>query len=114
MRLRPRRWQSMRLMQELTASTRPTYTIAAVADAFWVAKAYHLNRFVVERTPYHLLDRRVERELVPMAQTYGVGLTIWSPLAGGFLSGKYRRGAPKPAAARFRETGAPTVWTERH
>ena len=49
-----------------------------------------------------------------MAQTYGVGLTIWSPLAGGFLSGKYRRGAPKPAAARFRATGAPTVWTERH
>jgi aryl-alcohol dehydrogenase-like predicted oxidoreductase len=49
-----------------------------------------------------------------MAQTYGVGLTIWSPLAGGFLSGKYQRGAPRPEAARFRETGEPSAWVERH
>jgi aryl-alcohol dehydrogenase-like predicted oxidoreductase len=85
-----------------------------ILEALWVAKEYHLNRFVVEQTPYHLLDRRVEREFVPMAQTYGVGLTIWSPLAGGMLSGKYRRGAPRPATARFRATGEPTAWNERH
>ena len=85
-----------------------------ILEALWAAKEYHLNRFVVEQTPYHLLDRRVERELMPMAQTYGVGLTLWSPLAGGFLSGKYRRGAPRPGTARFRETGAPTAWAERH
>jgi aryl-alcohol dehydrogenase-like predicted oxidoreductase len=85
-----------------------------ILEALWVAKEYHLNRFVVEQTPYHLLDRRVERELIPMAQTYGVGLTIWSPLAGGFLSGKYRRGASRPETARFRQTGEPTVWAERH
>src|SRR5215216_4483551 len=85
-----------------------------ILEALWAAKEYHMNRFVVEQTPYHLLDRRVERELLPMAQTYGIGLTIWSPLAGGFLSGKYRRGAPKPAAARFREDGAPSAWVDRH
>ena len=55
-----------------------------VIEGLWAAKEYGLNRFVVEQTPYHLIDRRIERELVPMAQTYGVGLTIWSPLAGGF------------------------------
>lgn len=85
-----------------------------IIEALWVAREYHLNRFVVEQTPYHLLDRRIERELIPMAQTYGIGLTIWSPLAGGFLSGKYRRDAPRPVAARFAEAGEPATWSERH
>jgi aryl-alcohol dehydrogenase-like predicted oxidoreductase len=85
-----------------------------ILESLWAAKEYHLNRFVVEQTPYHLLDRRVERELIPMAQTYGIGLTIWSPLAGGFLSGKYRRSALRPETARFRETSQPTDWAERH
>jgi aryl-alcohol dehydrogenase-like predicted oxidoreductase len=85
-----------------------------ILEALWAAKEYHLNRFVVEQTPYHLLDRRVERELVPMAQSYGVGLTVWSPLAGGLLSGKYRRGAPRPVTARFRATDEPNAWNDRH
>jgi aryl-alcohol dehydrogenase-like predicted oxidoreductase len=85
-----------------------------ILEALWVAKEYHLNRFVVEQTPYHLLDRRVERELIPMAQTYSVGLTVWSPLAGGFLSGKYGRGLPRPTTARFREADERSVWVERH
>jgi len=83
-------------------------------EALWAAKELHLNRFVVEQSPYHLLDRRVERELIPMAQTYGIGLTIWSPLAGGFLTGKYHRAAPPPEAARFRPTGEQYTWVERH
>jgi aryl-alcohol dehydrogenase-like predicted oxidoreductase len=83
-------------------------------EALWVAKDLHLNRFVVEQSPYHLLDRRIERDLIPMAQTYGIGLTIWSPLAGGFLTGKYRRAAEPPEAARFRPTGEPNTWVERH
>ncbi len=45
------------------------------------------NRFVSEQPPYNILDRRVERELVPMAQTFGIGLIPWSPIAGGLLSG---------------------------
>ena len=85
-----------------------------ILESLWAAKEHHLNRFVVEQTPYHLLDRRVERELIPMAQSYGVGLTIWSPLAGGFLSGKYRRGASRPAAARFRESAERSDWVDRH
>jgi aryl-alcohol dehydrogenase-like predicted oxidoreductase len=85
-----------------------------ILEALWAAKEYHLNRFVVEQTPYHLLDRSVERELIPMAQTYDIGLTIWSPLAGGFLSAKYRRDATRPEVARFKATGKPNAWIDRH
>jgi aryl-alcohol dehydrogenase-like predicted oxidoreductase len=72
-----------------------------VVDALWAAKELRLNRFVSEQPPYHLLDRRVERELLPMAQTYGIAVLPYSPLAGGFLTGKYRRGRPWPQDARY-------------
>jgi aryl-alcohol dehydrogenase-like predicted oxidoreductase len=84
-----------------------------VLESLWAAKEYGLNRFVVEQSPYHLLDRSIERELLPMAQTYGVGLTVWSPLAGGFLTGKYRRDTLRPELARFAE-GERNSWVDRH
>jgi len=77
-----------------------TYAAWQLVEALWAAKELGLNRFVCEQPPYHLLDRRVERELVPFALTYGVGLIPWSPLAGGKLTGKYRRGQPAPTNAR--------------
>jgi aryl-alcohol dehydrogenase-like predicted oxidoreductase len=49
-----------------------------------------------------------------MAQTYGIGMMIWSPLAGGFLTGKYRRNAAPPDVARFRTTGEQNTWVDRH
>jgi aryl-alcohol dehydrogenase-like predicted oxidoreductase len=61
-------------------------------EALWAAKEHALDRFVVEQSPYSLLDRRVERELLPMAASYGSGVMVWSPLAGGMLTGKYRDG----------------------
>ncbi|MBK8902618.1 MAG: aldo/keto reductase [Anaerolineaceae bacterium] len=72
-------------------------------EALWVAKEYGLNRFVCEQPPYNLLDRRIERELLPMAQSYGLGIITWAPLAGGFLSGKYKPDAPVPDDSRFSE-----------
>lgn len=80
-----------------------TSTFAAwqVMESLWVAKELGLNRFVCEQPPYHILDRRVERELLPMARTYGIGTIPWSPLAGGLLTGKYRRGESAPADSRF-------------
>ena len=76
-----------------------TSTFAAwqVIESLWVSKEYGLNRFVTEQPPYNLLDRRIERELIPAAQTYGIGLIPWSPLAGGFLSGKYKQEGTQPA-----------------
>jgi aryl-alcohol dehydrogenase-like predicted oxidoreductase len=80
-----------------------TSTFAAwqLVEALWVSKELGLHRVVCEQPPYHLLDRRIERELVPMAQTYGLAVLPWSPLAGGFLSGKYRRGEPPPLGSRL-------------
>lgn len=72
-----------------------------IIESLWVSKEYHLNRFVCEQPAYNLLDRRVERELLPMAQTYGIAIIPWSPTAGGFLTGKYQRDMPPPVGSRF-------------
>lgn len=70
-------------------------------ETLWVSKEYGLNRFVSEQSPYNLLDRRIERELIPMAQTYGIALISWSPTAGGFFTGKYVRNQPAPSDSRY-------------
>jgi aryl-alcohol dehydrogenase-like predicted oxidoreductase len=72
-----------------------------VVEALWASKELGLNRFVSEQPPYNLLDRRIERELVPAAQTFGLALIPWSPLGGGLLSGKYQRGQPIPPDSRY-------------
>jgi aryl-alcohol dehydrogenase-like predicted oxidoreductase len=58
---------------------------------------------VTEQPPYNILDRRIERELLPMARTYGYGIIPWSPLAGGLLTGKYKRDQTAPEGSRFAE-----------
>jgi aryl-alcohol dehydrogenase-like predicted oxidoreductase len=60
-----------------------------LVEMLWCAHDLGLNRPVVEQTAYHLLDRRAERDLVPAALTHETALTVWSPLAGGLLTGKY-------------------------
>ena len=99
--------ETLRALDDLVRSGKVRYigcsTFAAwqVVESLWAAKEWGLNRFVTEQPPYHLLDRRIERELVPAAQTYGLGIIPWSPLAGGFLTGKYRRGEAPPPDARL-------------
>ena len=80
------------------SSTFPSWR---VMESFWVSKELGLNRLVSEQPPYHLLDRSIERELIPMAQSYGLAIIPWSPLARGFLTGKYKRGEPIPGNSRF-------------
>lgn len=63
-----------------------------IVEAQWVAERRGLERFRVEQPHYSLLDRAVEREVLPVAQRYGMGTVIWSPLAGGMLTGRVRRG----------------------
>jgi len=86
-----------------------TSTFAAwqIVESLWVSKELGLNRFVCEQAPYNLLDRRIERELIPMCQTYGIGIIPWSPLAGGILTGKYRAGQPRPEGSRYAAQAAP-------
>ena len=99
--------ETLRALDDLVQSGKIRYigtsTFAAwqLVESLWASKEYGLNRFISEQPPYHLLDRRIERELVPMAQTYGIAIIPWSPLAGGFLTGKYKRGENRPAGARF-------------
>jgi len=78
-----------------------TFPSWRVMESFWVSKELGLNRFVSEQPPYHLLDRSIERELIPLAQSYGLAIIPWSPLARGFLTGKYKRGQPIPGNSRF-------------
>jgi len=89
-----------------------TYAAWQVMESLWVSKEYGLNRFVSEQPPYHILDRRVERELVPLSLSYGIGIIPWSPLAGGKLTGKYKRGQSAPENAREKpENFAEATWT---
>lgn len=87
--------ETIRALDDLTREGKIRYfgtsTFAAwqVCETLWVSERLHLHRVVTEQPPYNLLDRRIERELVPMAQTYGIALLPWSPLAEGFLVGKY-------------------------
>lgn len=78
-----------------------TFEAWQVVEALWAAKEWGLNRPICEQPPYHILDRRIERGLIPMAQTYGIGIIPWSPLAGGLLTGKYSRNSPPPPDSRF-------------
>ena len=87
-----------------------TFASWQVMESLWVSKELGLNRVVTEQPAYHLLDRRIEREVVPMAETYGIGLLPWSPLAQGFLTGKYRRGEAPPEGSRFENPEVGEVW----
>lgn len=62
-----------------------------IVEALWAAKELGLNRFVTEQCTFHPLDRTAEREVLPAAQSFGIGVITWGPLCGGLLSGKYRR-----------------------
>jgi aryl-alcohol dehydrogenase-like predicted oxidoreductase len=84
-----------------------TYAAWQLVESLWVAKELGLNRFICEQPPYNLLDRRIERELLPMARTYGFAVIPWSPLGGGLLSGKYKRGEEPPEGARFADASNP-------
>jgi aryl-alcohol dehydrogenase-like predicted oxidoreductase len=72
-----------------------------VADADWISRTRGLARYVSAQNQYNLLDRRIERDLVPACQKFGLGMLPYFPLASGFLTGKYRRGAEPPKGTRL-------------
>jgi len=115
--------ETLRAMDDLVKQGKVRYigtsTFAAwqLLESLWQSEKWGLNRFVCDQPPYNLLDRRIERELLPMAQTYGFGIIPWSPLAGGFLTGKYKRQEQSPQGSRYENgkfrNGDPvpeTVW----
>ena len=70
-----------------------TYPPSMIVEAQWTAEKRGLARYVCEQPPYSILVRGVETEVLPTCQRYGMGVIPWSPLAGGWLSGKYRKGS---------------------
>lgn len=79
------------------SSTAPAWK---VLEAILVSEMKGYSRFISEQPPYNLLDRRIENELIPMCQEYGIGLITWSPLAMGMLAGRYHDNQPHPKDSR--------------
>jgi aryl-alcohol dehydrogenase-like predicted oxidoreductase len=76
------------------------YTAWQLALSLGVSERGGWERFVSVQPHYHLLERGIEQELLPACQYFGVGILPYFPLAGGFLTGKYRRGQAAPAGSR--------------
>ena len=99
--------ETLRALDDLVRSGKVRYigtsTFASweIVESLWASKELGLNRVVCEQPPYNLLDRRAERELLPMTQTFGIGVIPWGPLGGGLLAGRYRRGEPLPEDGRY-------------
>jgi aryl-alcohol dehydrogenase-like predicted oxidoreductase len=68
-----------------------TFPASSIVEAQWTAERRQRERFVCEQPPYSLLARGVETEVLPVCLKYGMGVIPWSPLAGGWLSGKWRK-----------------------
>jgi aryl-alcohol dehydrogenase-like predicted oxidoreductase len=77
-----------------------TFSPSAIVEAQWVADRRGRERFVCEQPPYSMLVRGVEAEVLPVCERYGMGVIPWSPLAGGWLTGRYRKGQEPPQSAR--------------
>jgi aryl-alcohol dehydrogenase-like predicted oxidoreductase len=77
-----------------------------VVEARWISRTFGLASFVSCQNEYSLLARGPDRELIPMMQADGMGLLPYYPLAGGLLTGKYRRNTPMPEGARLTVHGA--------
>ncbi|MGH2869804.1 MAG: aldo/keto reductase [Solirubrobacteraceae bacterium] len=89
------------------------YAAWQVMKALGIAEREHRPRFVSQQVYYSLQERSIEYELVPMALDQGLGTLVWSPLAGGLLSGKYRRGQDAPEGTRHvGEWDEPPVYDE--
>ncbi len=70
-----------------------TYPATQIVKAQWVARDRGLQRFVCEQPPYSILARGIEADVLPTCQDLDMGVIAWSPLAGGWLSGRWRKGA---------------------
>jgi len=70
-------------------------------ESHQVAERRGLHRFVCEQPPYSIFVRHIERNVLHVCMSHGMGVIAWSPLAGGWLAGKYRRGQDAPADSRF-------------
>ncbi len=99
--------ETLRTLDELVRTGKVRYIGCSnfsaweLCEALWVSRVAGITAFVSVQPRYNLLDRHTEEELAPCCQAYNIGVIPWYPLAGGFLTGKYRRGQEIPAGTRF-------------
>ncbi|TWB29726.1 aldo/keto reductase [Nitrospirillum bahiense] len=79
-----------------------TFPASDIVEAQWVAERRGQARFRAEQPPYSILNRGIEREVLPVCERYGMGAMVWSPLAMGMLTGRYRKGQAMPDSLRAR------------
>ncbi|MGO9133710.1 MAG: aldo/keto reductase [Methylovirgula sp.] len=79
-----------------------TFPVSEIIEAQWVSERRGLARFRIEQPPYSILDRGIEREVLPVCERYGIGTMVWSPLAKGLLTGRYRKGQVPPDSLRVK------------
>ena len=82
-----------------------TFPAAQIVEAQWVAERRGLERFMTEQPPYSILVRGIERDVLPTASSYGMGVIPWSPLAGGWLSGRFGAGTENTSRRAARIPG---------
>lgn len=105
--------ETLRALDDLVRSGRVRYVGCTEFSAWHLMKALgrsdacHLTRFAALQSYYSILARELEYEFVPLCIDQGVGILAWSPLAGGFLTGKYRPGQPDPPSTRRAAMGDP-------
>ena len=103
--------ETLRSLDDLIRSGKVRYIGASQYAAWQLAEANLLaelrgwSSFVTIQSHYHMLERDVEREVLPYCRTHGVGFIPFFPLAGGFLTGKYKRGEAAPAGSRGESSG---------
>ena len=83
------------------------YAAYRLANSCWISEVQHLASYVTLQAQYSLVVRDIERELTPLCRDRGIGILPWSPLAGGFLTAKYRKGQEPPDGTRLAK------WKER-
>lgn len=105
--------ETLRALDDLVRSGKVLYIGASnyaayrLTESHMLSRMHELEHFVSLQAQYSLVSRELEREAIPACQHFGIGVLPWSPLAAGFLTGKYQRGAPPPAGARLEK------WKER-
>jgi aryl-alcohol dehydrogenase-like predicted oxidoreductase len=105
--------ETMRALDDVVRSGKVRYAGCSnfsgwqVVEAQWIARSEHGTPFISAQNQYNLLERRPERDLLPVCERYGLGVLPYFPLASGFLTGKYRPGEPPPEGTRL------AAWGER-
>jgi aryl-alcohol dehydrogenase-like predicted oxidoreductase len=105
--------ETMRAYDDLVTQGKVRYVGCSNNSAWQVMKALAVSdrlgyvRYVCQQVNYNLIARDVEHEIIPLALDQSIGIMAWSPLHAGLLSGKFRRGAPRPSVSRLNELDVP-------